>query len=250
VVGFLIASLALGRYRLDDVRWMVGRPARAAGLLAAGLAAVVLLVSHDALERKTSYGMTFLLTGTGVFGLDGSGIRAAVQRFYAGLSWPALLELKRRQVESLAWTADPFFAGFCAGVSALGCARVTEFFALLPSLGPAWLVLAARALLFLPRRRGGAGDAPEGEVIRDLRLLAPLSLATILVMIAVFNVPMVTPHIPYAVILGVLLGPLTFVPVLSSAGSRGAVLAVQIANLVLVWMIGAWWMWHMVIGVD
>ena len=47
-----------------------------------------------------------------------------------------------------------------------------------------------------------------------------------------------------------LLGPLTFVPVLSSAGSRGAVLAVQIANLVLVWMIGAWWMWHMVIGVD
>jgi hypothetical protein len=196
------------------------------------------LWAQASLASQTSYGATFLLTGTGVFGLDRAGVAAAVRQFYGTIGWHGWLLLKWQQIQTLAWPVDRFFGKFCAGGSVVTCLRMAQFASMLPSYGPApWLVGAA-AMLTGRDETGGAGAAT-----RDLRRLAVACLLLLPVFIAVFNMPLVVPAVPYCLVLAPLLALLTWLPE-RQAVLGWTVVGIQAANLAVIWFADAWLVWR------
>lgn len=165
-----------------------------------------------------------------------------VKRFYASLGWQGWLSLKWRQIQSLVWPVDPFFGRFCVGGSGITCLRVAQFAAVLPSYGPAPWLIGARAL-FLSR-----GDFSHvGEATGDLRRLALGCLLMWPVYIALFGLPMVVHHLPYALVLAPLVALLTWLPEREASFGRVAV-GLQAANLAMIWFFGAWLIWSFIYG--
>lgn len=229
---------------LQTAGWLAAMPRRASAITAAvaGAAAIVGLWAQASLASPTSYGETFLLTGTGAFGLDKAGVESAVRQFYATIGWHGWLLLKWKQIQELAWQADPFFAQFCAqfcaGGSGMTCLRMAQFTSLLPSYGPAPWLLGAAAMLTGRDETGGAGAAES-----DLRRLAVACLLLLPVFIAVFNLPLVVHHLPYTLVLAPLVALLTWLPE-RRAILGWTVVGIQAANLAVVWFAGAWMVWR------
>jgi hypothetical protein len=208
------------------------------GAAALGTSAII---AQSAIAEGSSYGVTFMLTGRGIFGLKRDGVIEFAKQYFENMTAGQLLELKFTQLKSLFYLADPAAVSYCKDVSPVGCVRAMEFFSLIPALSV--LPIALYILSIAKRCTIFSCDTVE----RQLSVIGCLSALNILAMAFVFGVPMITHHIPYFLVLGILLGGLSQLP---SRMDRAGVAAytLHILSFGLIWILPVALAWHARIG--
>jgi hypothetical protein len=243
VFMYVLISLTMGFHKLSDI-WR---------LLASGKSIIVitlllcvgLIKSETMIEPATSWPSTYVLTGSGTFGLSPHEIIEKIYAFYAGTTLQNWITLKIGLLTDLVWIEEQFFARVIPGASFLGAIRTRECFSLLPALGPGLMIallvaMSCQHLRFLRcEERQSAIDA---AMLNTVMIFAVSCLMAILTMVLFFNMPMIIPHVPYGAILGILLALACMAlqrPILFNIA-----VSISVLNCAIVWFGGAWYTWY------
>lgn len=198
-----------------------------------------LLLWVDLIESKSSFTITYLLTGNGRHGLTGAEVQDQILAYYQGLTFSGFLREKAQNFLGLLWTTNPFYARDNGVPWSLASIRAQQFCSLIPAMGPG--VVFAAIMAAVARRRGKNGSIFSQPYDVDVRALgASCSIALFAIILACGMLP-TTHQLPYGVILGIL-SALMF----SYQGNRTAMLfgaLLQLINLGIVWYWGSARLW-------
>lgn len=240
IVAFPCYMLLGGGFRILDWRNIQKAIFGAPGVL--GLTVILsvgLLVWADSIEPKSSFTITFLVTGDGKFGLTKPEIWQHILGYVKSLSFAGFMYEKATDLLDLLWTTRPGYARDNNAPWSLAGIRSRQFLSLLPTLGPGMLAAVAVAAI---RRSLSSGSAAIPEK-RDSTILAlgVSCMATLVAIIVLCGMPVIVHHLPYGIILGFTLLLMYFCRRDRVALSIGAVL--QVMNLAIVWYYGAFHTW-------
>ncbi|MBV8472976.1 MAG: hypothetical protein JO107_05465 [Hyphomicrobiales bacterium] len=243
VVVYCGMALAIHHHKFSDVI----RLARSAALPIAGL--VIAFVAMERLvslvEPKSSYPLTFLLTGNGEFGLSKEEVTSRAVNFYRAMTPASFIALKTSQVMDLIWIQGDFFARSYPGFSILGTIRAREFFSLVPSLGPGIIIGVGAMLAARFQRldtRLAADDVVDHRLFGTAMIWAASSAVTLVIYAALFNMPMIVHHLPYGAVIAIILAAVLFIARFTAIFRLAT--GIQFAATALVWFFGAYYTWY------
>jgi hypothetical protein len=218
-----IDSLRCGELKL--------RPWEALTFAVSILASIALLMYHDSFGKRTSYGLTFLLTGHGVFGLSGQEIADVLFGYYRGMTLAAYVHLKWEQILVLFWPLMGFANAFLFEKDVVAQLRVAEFLSAVPSL-----LLFTPFVLLVPHFRH---LAPSSDAV-NLRIALLIGGATLSLLLLIVSCELIVPHFPYTI----LLSALVLAVLVADKCSRAVdiLLAAHVALFIVTWVLGSWWL--------
>lgn len=198
-----------------------------------------LLLWVDLIESKSSFTITYLLTGNGRHGLTRAEVQDQILAYYQALTFDGFLRQKAQNFLGLLWTTNPFYARDNGIPWSLASIRAQEFCSLIPAMGPG--VVLAAIMAAVVGRRGRIGSVFSQPYDVDFRLLgASCAIALFAIILACGMLP-TTHQLPYGVALGILLALMSSYRENRTAMLLGAVL--QLMNLGIVWYWGSTRLW-------
>jgi hypothetical protein len=241
-IYFILALLATNKYKISDISKIVNTNKT---LVFSTLVICFLLIKAVSwLEHPSSWPITFLITGTGTFGLGGYGILDQAKTYYSQMTLEHWLAIKTKLLDDLVWIKEQFFARRLPHASVLTTIRTHEFFSLVPALGPGLLAsfLISIGCKCLPNTNLGAGPTANTETLQAIMTFAGACILTILTMVLLFNMPMVVHHLPYGAVLGIMFALVCFA--VQRPFLLNTALIISVLNYAIVWLYGAWITWN------
>lgn len=228
----LIAYTAWQAFRLQRIGTLGVSPTGVVCLVAGIVAAVAIVAGHNAFGAQSSFGMTFVLMGSGIFGLSSSELIATLLKFYGEMSPARYLAVKWDQIITVFWPAVGFAGDFDYESSILARLRMAGFFSVLPAFS-----LFPLLILLVPQWR--TRPVPQDQrLLSGAAIIGSLTAGSLLIISAF---PFLVHHLPYAFMLSVVMWStlranfeLPTVRVLAG---------LHVGIFVLVWPIGTWWIW-------
>lgn len=193
---------------------------------------LTLVAYHNSFGAQSSYGITFVLTGSGVFGLSKDEVVKMLTQYYSELTLRSYLVVKWEQVTTLVWPALGFAGVFDYEKSLLARLRIAGFFSALPALSifPIGVLLIKKFQL----------EKPRYDVL-CLRDGAIITAATVLALLVGSAFPFLVHHLPYAFLLSIILSA-TLMANYDVYAVR-VLVAIHVVAFLIVWPIGSWWIW-------
>lgn len=156
--------------------------------------ALLILQHHDSYGKKTSYGLTFLLFGSGQFGLTFNDIYNQLKELLQNLSLEAFVSLKFQQVFTLIWPPFPeiFYENYW--ISRL---RLSQFYSALPAI----LFFTPISFLLINRRSHDLTDS----IQTNLFTIFLISTFSTFILLFITRFPFIVHHLPYTWLLSLVL---------------------------------------------
>ncbi|WP_124800671.1 hypothetical protein [Paraburkholderia phosphatilytica] len=236
---YLVFGLLAGDLKLDLVlKAFSGAPIRL-GLTV--VLSVCLLQWVEAIEPKSSFPLTYLLTGDGRFGMSKAQIWQAVIAHFRAFTVESFLREKILDLRDLIWTTRSVIARDNGSQWSLPAIRAREFFSLLPAMGPGMLLAFVMSMVGRRTRPNQAGSADE-SIDRGLLLMGLSCIVSLLLVVLLCGMEAIVLQLPYGIILCLLT-----VMLLSCRGNKLALslgVLAQVLNLAFVWYFGAAQLWN------
>jgi hypothetical protein len=193
----------------------------------------------DLIESKSSFTITYLLTGDGRHGLTRPEVWNQIFAYYQSLTFDRFVHEKVTNLRGLFWTTNSFYARDNGIPWSLASIRAQEFCSLIPAMGPGVILAATVAAVGGNRRRGDSGVSKPDDI--NVYILGVSCAIALVVIILVCGMLTTTHQLPYGVILGLLFTLMYLYRGNRSAMLLGAVL--QVLNVGIVWYWGSMRLW-------
>jgi hypothetical protein len=148
--------------------------------------ALLMLQHHNSYGKKTSYGITFFLFGSGQFGLSFNEIYIQLKELLHNLSLESFLSLKLQQLSTLIWPPFPEIFYENDWISKL---RLSQFYSVLPS------ILFFTPISFLLMRRKNENLADYAQT--NLYTIFQIGTVSIGLMLVISRFPFINHVLPY-----------------------------------------------------
>lgn len=239
---YLGISLFLGHHKLADLKERV-RSSIGPVILTTTVSAMMLHIVAS-MDPKSSWPLLYLITGEGRFGLNHEQTTSLIKQFFVRLSFLDFVGIKLSGLLDLIWMRDHFFSRSHSGYSLLAPLRAQQMFSLTHSFGPGIFALILIGIISRRRTIANLSHADEGlgGARLSLQIMAVACFCNLILFVLAFQIPMVVHHLPYGLILGILLGIFSFFRDAKSGLMIGSI--IQVLNIVVVWYYGTLVMWR------
>lgn len=195
------------------------------------LFALSLFIYHESYGDKTSFGISFVLTGSGIFGLTKQQLIELLHSHYNKMTLEAFFALKWQQFTTLLW---PTFKEIYYEKDILSQLRIAQLHSAIPS------ILVFTPIVMLCKKfwiKGGASV----EGVRGISTSLMISALTVFIMLMLSGLPFIVAHLPYSFFISALL----FVVLVADYKSKtvNALIAIHTFTFFVVWIMGPWWFW-------
>ncbi|WP_072548746.1 hypothetical protein [Granulibacter bethesdensis] len=243
---YLAFTLIIRHHQFGAVRKLAYK----AALPFLGTAAICLAMIYlvGIIEPKSSWPALFLLTGDGTFGLNHVQMISSIHDFLSKLTFAEFLSIKIDGFSSLFWMTNPIYHRAHAGYSILDLWRSEQMFSLFLSFGPGLLLLLIAGIaskFWQPGQnlmvKNSVLEEKSVEAIKITKIFGAASAVNLILFVLAFQMPMGVHHLPYGILLGIMMWIFAI-----SARLKGALVvaaSLQVLNLLYVWYYGSYMVW-------
>jgi hypothetical protein len=190
---------------------------------------IALYEYHNSFGQKSSYGITFVLTGGGIFGLNNHQQFEYLLKFFNQMTLPWYLEHKLEQLNTLIW---PPFKEIFYEKNILAQLRTAEFYSAIPSI-----FMFAPSILLIKQLRNKAFPK-DCKYIGTALTIAGCTVVSLLIF---SSFPFIVHHLPYMFLLSVLL--LAVLQANFDSRIVNIIILVHMSAFLATWVFGSWWIW-------